>query len=113
MADVAGFSGRTKKVVLFALAVLCVRVVCAAEEVEVPHKMDCKIYQQQEQINLLRANPFLEDERIDTIFYSAKRNACLASVFFTKGSVTYGGIQNISDGEMLWAKSYRGTSFSP
>lgn len=78
--------------------------------------MDCKVYQQQEQSNLealRRANPSIHAERFDTVFYSAKRNSCLASVFFIKGDATYGGILDIQEGRMLWAKSYRGTSFSP
>jgi hypothetical protein len=79
-------------------------------------KMDCKVYEQQEQANLealRRANASIHAERFDTVFYSAKRNSCLASVFFIKGDATYGGILDIVEGRMLWAKSYRGTSFSP
>jgi hypothetical protein len=78
--------------------------------------MDCKVYGQQEQANLealRRANPSIHAESFDTVFYSAKRNSCLASVFFIKGDATYGGILDIVEGRMLWAKSYRGTSFSP
>lgn len=113
MADVARFSGCSKNFMLFALAVLCARAACAAPEGDGKYKMDCKAYQQQEQANLLRADPSVQDERLDTVFYSAKRNSCLASVFFTKGTVTYGGIRDIADGQMLWAKSYKGTSFTP
>jgi hypothetical protein len=47
------------------------------------------------------------------VFYSAKRNSCLASVFFIKGDVTYGAILDIVQARMLWAKSYKGTSFTP
>jgi hypothetical protein len=78
--------------------------------------MDCKVYAQQEQANLealKRADPSIHAERFDTVFYSAKRNSCLASVFFTKGDATYGGILDIVEGRMLWAKSYKGTSFTP
>jgi hypothetical protein len=78
--------------------------------------MDCKVYAQQEQANLealRRSDPSIHAERFDTVFYSAKRNSCLASVFFTKRETTYGGILDIVEGRMLWAKSYRGTSFTP
>jgi hypothetical protein len=78
--------------------------------------MDCKVYAQQEQANLealRRSDPSIRAERFDTVFYSAKRNSCLASVFFTKGDTTYGGILDIVEGRMIWAKSYRGTSFTP
>ncbi len=30
-----------------------------------------------------------------------------------RGDATYGGILDIAEGRMLWAKSYRGTSFTP
>jgi hypothetical protein len=113
MADVARFSGCTRNFVLFALAVLSVKAACAAPGGDGQPKMDCKVYQQQEQMKILRADPSLQDERLDTVFYSAKRNSCLASIFFTKGTVTYGGILDIADGQMLWAKSYKGTSFTP
>jgi hypothetical protein len=114
MEDVGRF--RKKKGVLFALAVLCARVACAAPIADGQPKMDCKIYEQQEQVNLeaqMRANPSIQAERLDTVFYSAKRNSCLASVFFIKGDVTYGAILDIVEGQMLWAKSYRGTNFTP
>jgi hypothetical protein len=113
MADVARFSVCARNFALFALAVLCARAACAAPDADGQPKMDCKAYQQQKQMNLLRADPSIQDERIDTVFYSARRNSCLASVFSTKGTTTYGGIWDITDGEMLWAKSYRGTSFTP
>ena len=113
MADVARFSSCTKKFMLFALAVLCVRAAFAAPEGDGQHTTDCKVYQQREQANLLQADPSVQDERLDTVFYSAKRNSCLASVFFTRGTVTYGGIRDMANGQMLWAKSYKGTSFTP
>jgi hypothetical protein len=114
MEDVAGL--RKKKVVLFALAILCARVACAAPIADGQSKTDCKVYEQQEQANLeaqMRANPSIQEERLDTVFYSAKRNSCLASIFFIKGGVTYGAIVDIGEGQMLWAKSYRGTNFTP
>ena len=43
----------------------------------------------------MRANPSIQAQRLDTVFYSAKRNSCLASVFFIKGDVTYGAIAEI------------------
>lgn len=114
MEDVARF--RKKQGVLFALAVLCARVACAAPIADGQPKTDCKVYEQQEQANLeaqMRATPSIQAERLDTVFYSAKRNSCLASVFFIKGEVTHGAILDIVEGRMLWAKSYRGTNFSP
>lgn len=116
MEDVARFSSCTIKVALFTLSVLGARGAFAMPIVNSEVKMDCKVYQQQEQSNLealRRANPSIHAERFDTVFYSAKRNSCLASVFFIKGDATYGGILDIQEGRMLWAKSYRGTSFSP
>jgi len=114
MEDVARF--RKKKGVLFALAVLCARVACAVPIADGQPKTDCKVYEQQEQANLevqMRADPSIQAERLDTVFYNAKRNSCLASVFFIKGDVTYGAILDIVEGRMLWAKSYKGTSFTP
>lgn len=110
MADGTRFSGCTKNFMLITLAVLCTRAAFAAPEGDGEHKVDCKAYQQ---AKLLQASPSAQDERLDTVFYSPKRNSCLASVFFTKGTVTYGGIRDIADGQMLWAKSYKGTSFTP
>jgi hypothetical protein len=116
MEDVARFSGCTINVALIVLSVLGARGAFAVPIANSQAKMDCKVYEQQEQTNLealRRANPSIHEERFDTVFYSAKRNSCLASVFFTKGDATYGGILDILEGRMLWAKSYRGTSFSP
>jgi hypothetical protein len=116
MEDVARFSGCTIKVALLALSVLGARAAWAAPNGNSQPKMDCKVYEQQEQVNLealRRADPSIRAERFDTVFYSAKRNSCLASVFFTKGAATYGGILDIVEGRMLWAKSYKGTNFSP
>ena len=116
MEDVARFSVCTIKVAVLALAVLGVRAACAAPDGESQHTMDCKVYEQQEQANVeaqRRADPSIHDERFDTVFYSPTRNSCLASVFFVKGDSTYGGILDIADGRMLWAKSYKGTNFTP
>jgi hypothetical protein len=116
MNDKARFSPRSKKFVLFALAVLGGKIACAAPDTDPQHKMDCKVYEQQEQANLdatRRADPSIRSERFDTVFYSPKRNACLASVFFVKGDATYGGIIDIAEGRMLWAKSYKGTKSTP
>ena len=116
MEDVARFSSCTIKVALLTLSVLGARGALAVSIVNSEVKMDCKVYEQQEQTNLealRRADPSIHAERFDTVFYSVKRNSCLASVFFIKGDATYGGILDIVEGRMLWAKSYRGTSFSP
>jgi hypothetical protein len=115
MADLARFSGCTIKVALLALGVLGVRGACAATSIN-QHSMDCTVYGQQEKANVeaqKRTDPSIREERFDTVFYSAKRNSCLASVFFIKGDATYGGILDIVEGRMLWAKSYKGTNFSP
>ncbi|HTZ57104.1 MAG TPA: hypothetical protein VMB49_03360 [Acidobacteriaceae bacterium] len=109
--DVARFSGCTVKLALLSLAVISTHGVFAAER-----HMDCKVYEQQEQANVeaqRRVDPAIQDERFDMVFYSPARNSCLASVFFVRGESTYGGILDISEGRMIWAKSYRGTSFSP
>jgi hypothetical protein len=116
MQDVARFSGCTIRVALLAFSALGSRATYAAPLAISQPSMDCKVYAQQEQANLealKRADPSIRAQRFDTVFYSAKRNSCLASVFFTKGDVTYGGILDIVEGRMLWAKSYKGTSFSP
>jgi hypothetical protein len=116
MRDVARFSGCTIKVALVTFSVLGTSAAYAAPLATSQPTMDCKVYAQQEQANLealRRSDPSIRAERFDTVFYSAKRNSCLASVFFTKGDVTYGGILDIVEGRMLWAKSYRGTSFTP
>jgi hypothetical protein len=116
MQDVARFSGCTIRVALLAFSALGSRATYAAPLAISQPSMDCKVYAQQEQANLealKRADPSIRAQRFDTVFYSAKRNSCLASVFFTKGDVTYGGILDILEGRMLWAKSYKGTSFSP
>jgi hypothetical protein len=116
MEDIARFSGCTIKVALLTLAVVVVPVAFAAADRELPHKMDCKVYEQQEQANVeaqRRADPSIHEERFDTVFYSPARKSCLASVFFTRGDSTYGGILDIAEGRMLWAKSYKGTNFTP
>jgi hypothetical protein len=107
----ARFSALTWKIAVFSLTVAGAQAALAAH----PH-MDCKIYEQQEQANVesqQRANPAIHDERFDMVFYSPSRNSCLASVFFVKGDSTYAGILDIAEGRMLWAKSYRGTIFTP
>lgn len=109
--EVARFSACTVKLAVLSLAVVGAQAAIAAE-----HHMDCKVYEQQEQTNVeaqKRADPAIQDERFDTVFYSPARNSCLASVFFVKGDSTYGGILDIAEGRMIWAKSYRGTSFTP
>jgi hypothetical protein len=111
MNDNARLFSCSKKYALLALAVLSAQVVLAA-----PDKMDCKVYEQQEQANIeaqKRVDPSIHAERFDTVFYSPKRNSCLASVFFTKGDATYAGIIDIPEGRMLWAKSYKGTRPTP
>jgi hypothetical protein len=116
MRDVARFSGCTIKVALITFSVLGTNATYATPLATSQPTMDCKVYAQQEQANLealKRSDPSIHAERFDTVFYSAKRNSCLASVFFTKGDVTYGGILDIVEGRMLWAKSYKGTSFTP
>ena len=116
MQNVARFSGSKLKFVLLAVAVLGAKGACAEPNGGSRQKMDCKVYEQQEQANLeiqMRADPAIHNERLDTVFYSAKLNSCLASVFFTKRETTYAGILDIVEGRMLWAKSYRGTNFTP
>jgi len=116
MRDVARFSGCTKNVALLAFSVIGSNAMYAAPLAISQPTIDCKVYAQQEQANLealRRSDPAVRAERFDTVFYSAKRRACLASVFFTKGDSTYGGILDIAEGRILWAKSYRGTSFTP
>jgi hypothetical protein len=115
MGELEHFSRCTIKVALFA-SVLSAGAACAATNGETQHKMDCSVYAQQEQVKLdsqRQSDPSIDEERLDTVFYSPKRNSCLASVFFTKGDTTYSGILDIVEGRMIWAKSYRGTSFSP
>jgi hypothetical protein len=116
MRDVARFSGCTRNVALLAFSVLGTSATYAAPLATSQPTRDCKVYAQQEQTSLgalKLADPSIGAERFDTVFYSAKRRSCLASVFFTKGDATYGGILDIAEGRMLWAKSYRGTSFTP
>jgi hypothetical protein len=116
MRDVARFSGCTRNVALLAFSVLGTSATYAAPLAISQPTMDCKVYAQQERSNLealRRSDPSIRAERFDTVFYSAKRRSCLASVFFTKGDVTYSGILDIAEGRMLWAKSYKGTSFTP
>src|SRR5271156_949713 len=116
MRDVERFSGCTIKVALAAFSVLGTGAIYAAPLATSQPTTDCKVYAQQERSNLealRRSDPSIHAERFDTVFYSAKRHSCLASVFFTKGDATYGGIFDIVEGRMLWTKSYRGTSFTP
>jgi hypothetical protein len=115
MENTAWFSGYKTRYALVALAVFGVQVAYAAPA-DLQQRMDCKVYEQQEQANLeaqRQANPSIHSARLDTVFYSAKRDACLASVFFTKGDATYAGIVDISGHQTLWAKSYKGTKFTP
>jgi hypothetical protein len=111
MNDNARLFPSSKKYALLALAVLSAQAAFA-----VTGKMDCKVYEQQEQANIeaqKRADPSIHGERFDTVFFSPQRNSCMASVFFTKGVSTYAAIIDIPAGRMLWAKSYRGTSPTP
>ena len=101
----------SKKCALLALAVLSAQAAFAVSD-----KLDCKVYEQQEQANIeaqKRADPSIHGERFDTVFYSPERNSCLASVFFTKGVFTYAAIIGIPGGRMLWAKGYKGISPTP
>ncbi len=116
MRDVTRFSGSTIKYALLALAVLGAKVAWAAPngEAELQPQTNCKRYEGQEQLEALkRADPSIHAARLDLVSYSVYRNGCLASVFFTKGDDTYSGIFDIAAGRMLWAKGYKGTSFSP
>jgi hypothetical protein len=79
-------------------------------------KVDCRHYQEQEQANLealKRADPAIHDEWLDSVFYSAKQNSCLATVSFIKHGSTYKGIFDIPSNRPFWTHSYRGKSFSP
>ncbi len=102
-----------------ALAVLAVagaQAALAAPTTASQPRADCKVYEQQAQANLevqKQADPGIHSARLDTVFYSARRQACMASAFFTKGDTTYAGIIDISEHQTLWAKSYKGTNFTP
>src|ERR1700761_5215853 len=101
MQDVARFSGCTIKVAILAFSALGTGATYAATIAISQPAMDGKVYAQREQANLealKRADPSIHAQRFDPVFYSAKRNSCLASVFFTKGDVTYGGILDIVEG---------------
>jgi hypothetical protein len=109
-AKIAGFSARMAKLVLVNLA-----FAGAAGAAEL-HHIDCKVYAQQEQANVeaqKHADPSIIEERFDRVFYSEARNSCLASVYFVKGYTTYAGILDFGEGRIIWARSYRGRSFSP
>src|ERR1700733_851362 len=111
MNDKARLFPSSKKCALLALAVLSAQAAFA-----VTGKMDCKVYEQQEQANIeaqRRADPSIHGERFDTVFFSPARNSCMASVFFTKGVSTYAAIIDIPAGRMLWAKSYKGIRPTP
>jgi hypothetical protein len=111
MNDKACLFARSKKYALLAVALLSAQSAFAVSD-----KMSCKVYEQQEQANIeaqKRADPSIHGERFDTVFFSPKRNSCMASVFFTKGVSTYAAIIDIPDGRMLWAKSYKGISPTP
>jgi hypothetical protein len=104
-----GYPAQMAKVAAFSLTF-------ASAAIAAERHMDCKVYQQQEQADVdaqKRADPTILDERFDRVFYSQARNSCLASVFFVKGETTYGGILDFGEGRMIWAKSYRGRTFSP
>jgi predicted cobalt transporter CbtA len=110
-AKVRQISAPMTKIVLAGLALASVQAGWAAQ----PH-MNCKVYEQQEQASVeahRRADPAIRDERFDMVFYSPSRNACLASVVFVKGHSTYSGILDVTEGQMIWARGYRGVSFTP
>jgi hypothetical protein len=82
MNDKAPLFPSSKKCVLLALAVLSAQAAFAVSD-----KLDCKVYEQQEQANIeaqKRTDPSIHGERFDTVFFSPKRNSCMASVFFTQ-----------------------------
>jgi hypothetical protein len=114
MGDVARFSGRTMKFALLAMAVLGPGAARAATNAE--HKMDCSVYEQQEQANVeaqRRVDPSIHAERFDTVFYNARRKSCLASVFFTKGGATYGGILDIAEMDQDVDDEIKALEFAP
>jgi hypothetical protein len=113
-----GYSGYLLKCTLLVVPMLGIQVACAAPNIEAvsQHKMDCRRYQEQEQISLealKRADPAIRSEWLDSVFYSPKQNSCLATVSFTKRGTTYSGIFDISDSSAVWTRAYRGTSFTP
>ncbi len=116
MEKVSKLSGCKAGCALAVLAVAGAQLALAAPSTAPKQKVDCKLYEQQAQANLevqRQADPSLRAAHLDTVFYSVKRQACLASVFFTRGVMTYAGIVDLSDHETLWAKSYKGTNFTP
>jgi hypothetical protein len=111
MNDKARLFPSSKKCALLALAVLSAQAAFAVSD-----KLDCKVYEQQEQANIeaqKHTDPSIHGERFDTIFFSPKRNSCMASVFFTKGVSTYAAIIGMPDGRTVWAKSYKGIKPTP
>jgi hypothetical protein len=85
-------------------------------ETTAQHKMDCRRSQEQGQANLealKRADPAIRGEWLESVFYSAKRNSCLATVSFTRRGTTYSGIFDTSDSRPVWTRAYRGTSLTP
>jgi hypothetical protein len=111
MNDKARLFPSSKKCALLALAVLSAQAAFAVSD-----KLNCKVYEQQEQANIeaqKRTDPSIHGERFDTVFFSPSRNSCMASVFFTKGVSTYAAIVGIPDGRIVWVKSYRGKSSTP
>ena len=113
----AHFATVSSKQIVWALGVFSVTLSPAfALPPSLPTQTDCKIYEQQEQANLAmqtQADPHIHAARLDSVFYSVRNQACLASVVFSKGDATYAGIVDISGQRTLWARTYRGTHFSP
>jgi hypothetical protein len=106
------------KCALFALPILGAKAACGATNVATTSQqnMDCQRYQEQEQANLealKRADPSIQGQWLDSVFYSAKQNSCLATVSFTKHGATYSGIFDISDSRAVWTRAYRGTTLTP
>jgi hypothetical protein len=79
-------------------------------------EVDCRYYQAQGQSDLealKRADPAIHDEWLDSLFYSAQENSCLATVSFIRHGSTYNRIFNIRNSRAVWTRSYRGKTFSP
>ena len=114
------YSACLLKCALFALPVILpilggAQAACAATNVEASqHKLDCKRHQGEANLETLkRADPTIHGEWLDSVFYSAKENSCLATVSFTKRGATYSSIFDIADSRAVWTRAYRGTSLTP
>jgi hypothetical protein len=106
---------------LFALPVfmpaLAAKAAYAATNIDASqHQVDCRRLQEKEQANLealKRADPAIQAQWLDSVFYSAKQNSCLATVSFIRHGATYSGIFDVSDSRAVWTKAYRGTALTP